>query len=861
MSDIFSIGLSALNAAQAGIVVTGNNIANANTPGYSRQQIVQASNIPQGTGAGFFGQGVHVETVKRVYSDFLTNQVNQAQTQASLLSTYSTQIDQIDNLLGNSGLGLAPAIQGFFSAVQAVANNPSSVPSRQAMLSASQTMTSTFQNLDTQLSNLRTGINSQISNSVALVNSYAQQIAQLNTTILNAQGAGNGQPPNDLMDQRDQLVAQLSKEIQTTVVKQSDGTYNVIVGNGQSLVVGDQVTNLVATPNPSDPSNTEIGYTTGSTTNILPESSIIGGNLGAYMTFRTQSLNVAQDALGRIAIGLAQNFNTQQELGQDLNGNLGKAYFNVPGAGVYPDPSNGTGAAATATLTTANATSSMAIAGNLDSASVPPATTPFYPSDSTSYNFTTSSTIYDSLGKSHTASTYFVKTATADQWLAYNYVDGASSDAAQSASTITSAVTAAATTGGASATDAATIASAAVTAAGATGATAATVAAAVSAEATTLGYSAAQAANMATLTTSAGVAAIGSAYPSVINFTAGGAYSSASNLAKSVTLSNGAAPLSFNMDFSQMTEAAAASSVSSVTQNGTTGAAQLTGNDYVLKYNGTQWSLVNSTTNQPVAMTGAGTSASPFIADGMSLVVTAPTSGTANFIIKPTINGAGLISVTLNDPTLIAAASPLKTAPALNQDGSSKNTGSGVISTAVANPPLNAKLQDNVSITFNNPATTFTVKDTTTNTTLASNVSYTSGNPISYNGWTVNITGTPNAGDSFTVAKNVGAISDSGNALLLAGLQTANTLQGGTTSFEGAYSQLVAQVGTTASQMQVTSKAQTSMVNQLSQQQQSVAGVNLDEEAANLMRYQQSYQAAGKMLQVASTLFQSILQI
>lgn len=861
MSDIFGIGISALNAAQAGIVVTGNNIANANTPGYSRQQIIQASNIPQGTGSGFYGQGTHIETVKRLYNDFLTNQVNQAQTQGSQLSTYSTQINQIDNLLGNSGLGLAPAIQGFFSAVQGVSSNAASVPSRQAMLSASQTMVATFQNIDQQLSSLRTGVNSQIASSVALVNSYAQQIGQLNQTILGAQGAANGQPPNDLMDQRDQLIAQLSKEIQTTVVKQSDGTYNVLIGNGQSLVVGNQVTTLVASPNSTDPSNTEIGYTSGSNTIFLPESSIVGGNLGGFMSFRSQSLNIAQNALGRIAIGMAQNFNAQQQLGQDLNGNLGQAYFKVAVPGVLPDPANGTGAAVNAALTSAKATSSMTIAANLSSAATPPATAPFNATDPTSYNFTTSSTVYDSLGKSHTASQYYVQTATANQWLAYTYLDGSSADSAQSSATITSAVTSAATTGGATGTDAATIAAAAVAAAGATGATAATVSAAVSAKALALGYTAPQAANMAALTTAAGVSAIGAPNPSVLNFTAGGAYSSATNLAKSATLTNGAAPLAFNMDFSQTTQTAAASAVSAVTQNGNTSASQLTGNDYLLKYDGTNWSLRNTFTNQTVAMTGAGTAASPFIADGMSFVVTAPATGTANFTIKPTINGAGQLGVALTDPTLIAAASPIRTSFATNPDGSSKNTGSGVISAGAATPPLNAKLQDNVTITFNNPATTFNVTDTTTNTTLASNVGYTSGSPISYNGWTVSITGSPNAGDGFTVAKNAGAVSDNSNALLLAGLQTANTLQGGTTSFEGAYSQLVAQVGTTASQMQVTSKAQTSMVKQLTQAQQSVAGVNLDEEAANLMRYQQSYQAAGKMMQIAGTLFQSILQI
>ncbi len=787
-SGIFGIGISALNAAQAGIVTTGHNIANANTPGYSRQQTIQTANNPLASGSGFFGQGVQVSTVQRVYSDFLTTQVNQAKSQSSQLSTYSTQINQIESLLGSSTTGFEPAIQAFFSAVQGVANYPSSVPSRQAMLSASQSLVSSFQTVGQQLNGMQSSVNSQITSSVASINSYAQQIAQLNQSIVAAQNSSGGQPPNDLMDQRDQLVAQLSQQIQTTVLKQSDGSYSVFIGSGQGLVVGNQAMSLSAVSNPADPTQTVVGFSLNGTSSVLPDSSIVGGNLGGLYAYRSQSLDVAQNAMGRIAVGLAQTFNQQSQLGQDLNGNPGTAYFNVPSPVVIANSANAAGASANVTLSNATPTTKVAVTANLSSSSVPPATSPFSAANPTSYNFVTNGTVYDSLGQAHSIATYYVDTATPNQWQAYTYVDGNSAD------------------GGT---------------------------------------------------------------PSTLAFNAGGSLASATNLAKSVTLTNGAAsPLAFNMDFSNMTQTAAANSLTSVTSDGNanTSASQLTGADYTLRYDGTTstWSLLNNTTNQTVTMTGSGTSASPFIADGMSMVVSPPTTSTqsASFLIKPTVNGAQDISLNISDTSLIAAASPLKTSSAVNASGTSTNGGNAVISAATVNAQ-NVDLQDPVAISFNNPATTYTVTDTKTGMVLTppGGAAYTSGSPISFNGWTVNITGTPSPGDSFTVGPNTGGATDNTNALLLAGLQTKNTLIGNTASYEGAYSQLVSEVGNTANQMQVMSTSQSSLVNQLTQSQQSVSGVNLDEEAANLIRYQQAYQAAGKMMQIANTLFNSILQI
>lgn len=213
MSDIFSASISAMNAAQIGLSTTENNIANANTVGYSRQTIVQNASLAQLTGSGYVGTGVDVSTVQRAYDQFLSAQVNQQQTLSSQLNSQYSQIQQIDNMMSSSTSGVTPALQSFFNAVNTVAASPNSIPARQTMLSTAQSLTSTFQTLSQQLTSIGSSVNAQISTSVSTINSDAQQIASLNTSIQNAMAASGGQPPNSLLDQRDQLVAQINQQI------------------------------------------------------------------------------------------------------------------------------------------------------------------------------------------------------------------------------------------------------------------------------------------------------------------------------------------------------------------------------------------------------------------------------------------------------------------------------------------------------------------------------------------------------------------------------------------------------------------------------------------------------------------------
>ena len=204
--SMISTGLTGLNAAQMGLLTTSHNIVNAGTPGYNRQQVIQASALSQGTGAGFIGQGVNVSSVRRVYDDLLVSQGLQAQTQSSQLDSYYAQIRMLDNVLGDPNSGLSPALQGFFSGVQDVATNPESVPSRQGLLNSAEALVARFQGLNQRFSEIRDALGGQISSSVTEINALAQQIASLNFSIGKVEGA-YGQPANDLMDQRGELLA------------------------------------------------------------------------------------------------------------------------------------------------------------------------------------------------------------------------------------------------------------------------------------------------------------------------------------------------------------------------------------------------------------------------------------------------------------------------------------------------------------------------------------------------------------------------------------------------------------------------------------------------------------------------------
>lgn len=657
MASLLSIGASGVKTAQAGLTTTGHNIANAATPGFNRQQVVQSASIGQNSGIGFIGNGVEVTSVKRIFNDFLSNQVLTAQSNKSSFEGFQTQIAQVDNLLADTNSGLSPALQDFFRGVQDLSSNPQSVASRQAVLSTADSLSARFQGLDNRLTEIRDGVNSQIDSSVVVINSFADQIAKLNESIANLSSDLNRQP-NDLLDQRDQLVLELNKQVKATVVKQADATFTVSIGNGQPLVVGLSAFKLASVTSPTDLNRKQVGFVLPQGVSVFPEASIVGGNLGGIFEFRSKSLDPAQNSLGRVALGVATTFNDQHKLGQDQNGLLGTNFFN---------------------------------------AAVPTVT------------------------------------------------------------------------------------------------------------------------------------------PNVFNV---------GNSVASATITN---------------------------------VGLLTSSDYEVRFDGTNFNTTRLADNTILAQGTLAQVQAALQGEGLDFALapgTAPNVAGDNFLIRPTAFGAQQFKLSITDRANIAAAAPISTATGAANTGSGKVTPGFVDATflpANGGSPIIAPA--NVTLTFDTAtnslsgfpptqAVTQTINGVATvNPAPVATVPFVAGSQLSFGGVNLTITGVPANNDTFVISQNVSGVGDNRNALALGALQSKTTLDNGTTTFQGSYAQLVSLVGNKTREIQVNTTASTAFFEQANFANQNESGVNLDEEAANLIRFQQAFQAAGKVVQVASTLFDFLLTL
>lgn len=646
-TGIITVGISGLRAAQVGLLTTEHNITNASTPGYSRQRLVQSTNPPIATGSGFIGQGTIVTRIERLYSQTLVNQVNAAQTNVSELDTYYAQIKQIDNLLADPNSGLSPALQDFFRGVQSVAANPSLLAARQSMVSSAEALVSRFRAIETRLNELYEGVGTQIRTTVDSINSYSQQIAELNQRIVLAQ-AGSNNAPNDLLDQRDHLVAELNKLVEVKARVDSDGSYSIFYGNGQQLVIGNQVSTLVAQASYEDISRIVVGVRTASSVQELPENLISGGSLAGLLRFRSETLDKSTNDIGRIAATLTQTFNAQHALGQDLLGQaLGEGSF----------------------------------VGNFFTVSQP-------------------QVVANSLNAS--------------------------------AATVT--------------------------------------------------------ATFVSPTAGAG----------------GGFYTN------------------------------------------------LTNSDYRLSYDGANYTLTRLSDNQSWNnATIGGLSTAVSATEGFSIASAGVMAAGDSFTLMPTRFAARNIAVNSTvaaDPRLIAAATPVRTTTGSGNTGTA-TVSAGNVATGYALGALP------VTITYNagtNQLSGFPGGPIAYNPV---------GTTVSFNGISLQIAGTPANNDTFVIARNAAAVSDSRNALALGQLQTQGTVAGGTANYQVAYARLVSDVGNKTREIQIVGEAQTALLKQSQSARESLSGVNLDEEAANLLRYQQAYQASAKILDIGSKLFDVILSI
>ncbi len=618
MADLLGTGISGLLASRVALDTTGHNIANVNTPGYSRESVQLQARNPQPAGSYFIGTGVDVVGVQRAYSQYLTTALWNQDSSLQRATTFSQLTDNLNNLLGGSN-NLQTALDSFYGGIQDAANDPSSPATRQALLGKAASLVATFHTLDQQLGQQSTQVNQGIADSVANINSLAGSIAGLNQQIEKAATTGNA--PNDLLDQRDELVQQLSKIVKVTTSAQGN-SINVFAGNGQTLVTGGTTQTLKAVASPYDSTLLEVVTSTGADVT----GQLSGGSLGGLLDFRGSVLDPARNQLGRAAIAFGSAINTQHHQGMDLNGQLGGDMFSLPAPQALP------------------------ATGNSGSASV-------------------------------------------------------------------------------------------------------------------------------------------------------------------------------------------AVSVGDLSQ--------LKATDYTLGYAGGAWSLKTSG-GTAVPMSGSGTAADPFVADGLQLVVNGSAADGDSFDLQPTRGAAGGIQLALTDPNQLALAAPVKVSTATGNQATA-----GALQVESPNGIANPALLDTVAIQFTD-ATTYTING-------SGSYTFTPGSPIELNGWSLQLDGTPQAGDSFTVKANTDGAGDNSNALALGGTANLGVLDGGTASAGDAYASLIADAGTVGAQAKVNLDTQTSLHQQAEQSQQSLSGVNLDEEASNLVRFQQSYQASAQVISTANAIFNTLI--
>lgn len=624
MPDILNVGISALLANRSALDVAGHNIANANTTGYSRQRIDLVARIGAVTGYGFAGAGVNVSAVQRLNDSFVFSREIDGSASLSRVGTFTTEAKRVDTLLSDTATGLGNPLNGFFDSLTVFASNPASTATRASVLTSAQSLASRFNDLQSDLDYDASSISQQLSQTVDEINGYAKSIAKLNDRIAQAIGASGGQPPNDLLDQRDQAVRELSQRVSVTTVRQDDGSLNVFVANGQSLVVGTTTSGLGVRPNEFDATRLEV--TSGGNSGPVISNQLGGGSLGGLLDARREVLDPARAKLGRIAIALSEAVNKQQAQGVDQSGNFGGPLFS---------PLQGT-----------------ALPSNRNSGS--------------------------------------------------------------------------------------------------------------------------------------GSIAVGFADPS-----------------------------------------------------------QLDGKQYQLSYDGSAYSLTDPATGSSIALSGSGTASDPFTAKGLSLVVSGTPAAGDRFLIEPGDRAAGELKVAISDPSRLAAAAPIKAAAVTG------NTGTGSITPGTVVDVSDPNLRTPSTIQFTGP-NTYTING-------SGSYTYTAGSAITINGASVTISGAPAVGDSFTIGPTGPNSSDDRNARLISGIANRTLLDGGLNTLTGAHGQLVEQIGATAQQGQLQLDAQTALQSQTITERNSLSGVNLDEEAADLLRYQQAYQAAAQIITTASTMFDSLL--
>lgn len=335
VSSVFNIAVSGLNAAQSGLSAIANNISNAGSKGYSRQDVVQTASAGVQTRLGYLGNGAELVDIRRAGSDFLNARLNDSLSSESYWTAFSQNVDQIDQVLSDDKNGVSAGLTSFFNSLQDLSTRPSDLAARESVITSAKTAAGRINAVDNAINRVIDGVNTGLTGAIDAVNAITTQLADLNANILNTASSGGKEfSPNDLLDKRDMLIQDLSELVSNVLVQNSDGSFNIYLSNGIPLVNKNKAFSMAEIRDSFDPTTINVGVIqnkgVGDPITVRFDGEDLGaGKIAGLLTARDREVESYRNIIGVIAGQFAQKINDLQLEGFDLNGNAGIPMFEI----------------------------------------------------------------------------------------------------------------------------------------------------------------------------------------------------------------------------------------------------------------------------------------------------------------------------------------------------------------------------------------------------------------------------------------------------------------------------------------------------------------------------------------------------
>lgn len=315
-SPLMSLGIRAMAANYAALQTTGHNIANANVEGYSRQSVVMSTSKGQFTGAGFFGKGVEATSVTRSHNEFLARETANAKSLAAMDEARLLSLQRLEQVFQPGEAGLGHAASELFDAMVDLSSRPADLATRQVVLARANDMAMRFSEAGSALDQTQATVDADLRASVAEVNQLTAAIAKANEQVAALRGAGH--PANDVLDERDRLITQLSERVMVSRIEAGDGSVALFIGGGQRLVLGGEATEMRVVASDVDPSRSALAMRDGGVNRVIDDKVFGGGSLSGLLRFQNQDLVAARNLVGQLAAAVGTAVNDQQLRGLNL---------------------------------------------------------------------------------------------------------------------------------------------------------------------------------------------------------------------------------------------------------------------------------------------------------------------------------------------------------------------------------------------------------------------------------------------------------------------------------------------------------------------------------------------------------------